>query len=236
MKYQGECLLPNECPFTDAHCHSRNCSGGDVVRVINLPDGVSDISTGQGGDVIFSAGIHPWNTMPDSDCGALIADLRRTIKKTNCAAVGECGLDTLRGAPMNVQKKIFECAAKLSFELGLPMIIHCVRAWNNIVSIHRKMSDGRKLPTWVIHGFRGSEKLADELISEGFVLSFGASLMKNEMPFFAKLEDSSFLLETDDSKLDVRDICSAAAQIRGTDVYTLRKTTFDTFRKIFMKG
>ena len=116
------------------------------------------------------------------------------------------------------------------------MIIHCVRAWNDILSIHRKMSGGRKLPPWVIHGFRGNEKLAEELISKGFVLSFGAPLMKNEMPFFAKLEDSSFLIETDDSKLDIRDIFSAAAHIRGTDVLTLKKTTFNTFRKIFMKG
>lgn len=228
--------MPNECPFTDAHCHNRNYSGGGIIRIINLPDGACDIPSGRGGDVIFSAGIHPWNTTADSDCGVLISDLRHTLEKADCAAVGECGLDTLKGAPMPVQKKIFEYAAELSFELGMPMIIHCVRAWNDILSIHRKMSGGRKLPPWVIHGFRGNEKLAEDLISKGFVLSFGAPLMKNEMPFFAKLEDSSFLIETDDSKLDIRDIFSAAAHIRGTDVLTLKKTTFNTFRKIFMKG
>ena len=49
------------------------------------------------------------------------------------------------------------------------MIIHCVRAWDEVLAVHKKLRPKMK---WMIHGFRGQARLANQLLSKGMYLSF----------------------------------------------------------------
>jgi len=55
---------------------------------------------------------------------------------------------------------------------------------------------------WIIHGFRGKETLAIQLINAGFYLSFGP--LYNREALKAAWIKRRLLAETDDSKTDIR--------------------------------
>lgn len=149
--------------FTDIHSHSRR---GPVI-LTNLPlMGVPDTAHGE---AWYSVGIHPWETAtvigPD-----VWGWLERTAADARVAAIGECGLDALRGAPLGDQESLFLRQAKLAGRLEKPLIIHCVRAWHRLLALRKELPDTVPL---IIHGFRGKPELARQLLDAGFSLSFG---------------------------------------------------------------
>ena len=84
-------------------------------------------------------------------------------------AIGEAGFDKLRGPSPELQRKVFEEQVAISEELKKPVVIHCVRAWDELLAVHKKLKP--KMP-WLIHGFRGNTELAAQLLSKGMYLSF----------------------------------------------------------------
>lgn len=79
-----------------------------------------------------------------------------------------------------------------------PLIIHCVKAYSELLEIHKK--ENPKQP-WIIHGFNKNKVLAQQLIDKGFYLSFGVALLKSKK-LQANLKNtplSQLFLETDDN-------------------------------------
>lgn len=105
-------------------------------------------------------GIHPWEA--DSDA---VFPADRHPK-----AIGECGLDALRGPSLEVQAEAFIRQIELSEAHGLPLIVHCVKAIEPLLRIRREM---RPVQPWLYHGFRGKPQQLMSLISAGFYVSFG---------------------------------------------------------------
>lgn len=58
---------------------------------------------------------------------------------------------------------------ELAADRSLPVIIHCVRTYNDLIPILRHYPH----VTPVIHGFTGSPELAERLLQAGGYLSFG---------------------------------------------------------------
>lgn len=152
------------CDFKDIHSHSHR--GPDVIT--NLPLlGIPDTTPGQ---AWYSAGIHPWET-----CAPISEDiwswLQTVAADCRVAAIGECGLDTLKGGPMPVQESVFLRQAIIASQYQKPLIIHCARAWHRLLALRKELPDNVPL---VIHGFRGKPQLAEQLLGAGFGLSFGS--------------------------------------------------------------
>jgi len=152
-------ILKNITEFSDIHSHaghSENC-----VVSLSLPEKVP-------AEGYFSVGIHPWDTerVTKSD----IENIRRLAGAENVVAIGECGLDALRGAPLPLQEEIFISQIAISEELGKPMIIHAVRTLQRLIELRRELKPGQR---WIIHGFRGKPQLAASLLRAGFDLSYG---------------------------------------------------------------
>ena len=94
----------------------------------------------------------------------------------------------------------FEEQVRWSVELGLPLMIHCRKAQNEMVTILKRYKD--QLPGGVFHCFTGNELEARELLQfDRFVLGIGGVLTfkKSHLPEVlpAVVPLSRIVLETD---------------------------------------
>lgn len=114
-----------------------------------------------------SIGIHPWYIY---NVREQVGRLEEWISHYGCVAVGEAGFDRAVPVPMALQQEAFLAQAGLSETLQKPLIIHCVKAWQELLDARKQV---RPAMPWIVHGFRGKKELAEQLLRQGFYLSFG---------------------------------------------------------------
>lgn len=186
--------------YYDIHTHKQNVNENEIViKSISYCDFKKDIIFRD--NVFFSIGIHPWDTENNSEIVidySLFEDLLKN--NTKIVAIGECGLDKLRGDRLQTQIDIFEYQVYLSEKYKKPLIIHCVKSWEEIVKVSKKTKPSQP---WIIHGFRGNKELATQLIKLGFYLSFGE---KFNIEAISATPRNKLFLETDVSHLSIYDI------------------------------
>jgi TatD DNase family protein len=192
-------------PLLDFHVHDAADRPG-VLAVRNRFPGMPPPPDGP-----FSAGLHPWHVdigRLDADLAAIAADIRHP----RCFAVGECGLDHRCETPRANQERAFAAQVALAAAAGLPMVIHCVRAWPEVIAARTECRPSRP---WVIHGFRGKADLARDLVRHGFMLSFGPALLAAPTlrDALAAIPPDHLFLETDDAPADLPALYAAAAAI-----------------------
>lgn len=99
-------------------------------------------------------------------------------------AIGEVGLDFYWSREFEKEQlEAFEAHVQWSVETQLPLMIHCRKAQNEMVTIIKRYS--KDLPGGVFHCFTGNEKEAAELLQfERFVLGVGGVLTfkKSHLP------------------------------------------------------
>ena len=161
----------------DFHTHNQQAAPGTAI--VNLPlDIVQQPETFRpvaGG--LYSAGIHPWWTEED-DVEALFVGLTQLLEHPQVVALGECGLDRLRGGSMELQEAVFCQQVTLSETLQKPLIIHCVRAFDILLQLKKRL---RPTQQWTIHGFRGRPDLSSAVARCG--LRFEFRKQRNEESF-----------------------------------------------------
>ncbi len=155
--------------------------------IINLPSVDAPAVEGY----LYSVGIHPWEA--DIATPELLQALRQRAAEPYIVAVGEGGLDRLRGPELSVQMPVFEAQARIADEVAKPLIIHSVRTIPEILSAHKRL---RPEVPWIIHGFRGGAEAARQILArDGVYISLGSRFR----PEVAGLIPPSRLLrETDD--------------------------------------
>ena len=115
-------------------------------------------------------------------------------------AIGEVGLDFYWSREFaEEQLEAFEEQVRWSVETRLPLMIHCRKAQNEMVSILKKYV--KELPGGVFHCFTGNNYEAEELLRfDGFVLGIGGVLTfkKSHLPeVLREVPLSRIVLETD---------------------------------------
>lgn len=121
--------------------------------------------------------------------------------KSDYIAIGEIGLDFYWSREFEKEQFVaFEKQVEWSCETGLPLMIHCRKAQNEMLHILRKWKD--KLPGGVFHCFTGNQQEAKELLEyDNFVLGIGgvstfkSSHLRDDLPAAVPLE--RIVLETD---------------------------------------
>lgn len=121
--------------------------------------------------------------------------------KSDYIAIGEIGLDFYWSREFEKEQlEAFEKQVEWSYETGLPLMIHCRKAQNEMLHILRKWKD--KLPGGVFHCFTGNQQEAKELLEyDNFVLGIGgvstfkSSHLPEDLPAAVPLE--RIVLETD---------------------------------------
>ena len=173
---------------------------------------------------LYAVGLHPWyiDTNDREVTNLLFAKVRQLASRKKVVAIGETGLDNMvakSAGDYSYQQELFISHIQLSEEVQKPLIVHCVKAWNDILQIRRSIQPSM---SWIIHGFRGKESLARQLIGAGLYLSFGPRYNREALQ--ATWEQRRLFLETDDSPLDIRDVYRQVANELNINEQELSKT------------
>lgn len=125
-------------------------------------------------------GIHPWAVRSEPSANAArLTELRGFLRdaRRRPAAIGEIGLDKAGGKEnFQEQLEVFRRQAEWAGELGLPIVLHCVRAYAETAAVLReslfpgggRAAEGR---AGLVHGFWGSAEICREWLKLGFYIS-----------------------------------------------------------------
>ena len=109
--------------FTDFHTHDQQAP---LPAVIQVPtDSLLRPAEWQPRPgATYSVGIHPWDVTPDAPLQRLFEGFEKLAARPETVAIGECGLDRLRGDYAS-QNAVFIRQAEYAEALSKPVIIHC---------------------------------------------------------------------------------------------------------------
>lgn len=147
---------------------------------------------------ILSAGIHPWWVTPDWE-----TDFQHVVRwgqNPQVLWIGETGLDKLKGPDLALQREAFKAHINLSEELKKPLIIHCVKAIDELLAL-KKLFHPEQI--WMFHGFRGKPQQMQQLIKAGIHISFGAQFNAESLH---SCPTEFRHIETDDSGLSLEEV------------------------------
>ncbi len=98
---------------------------------------------------------------------------KKLAQDSKVVAIGECGLDYYRlgEETKKRQKAAFLEQTELAKEIGKPLMIHCRKAFADLISVLGSRAFSPK--PGIIHFFSGTKENAEKLLDMGFSFSFG---------------------------------------------------------------
>ncbi|WP_129125190.1 TatD family hydrolase [Geomonas oryzae] len=190
-------------------------------------------------------GVHPMHA--DRLTPATLSELRRYAQ---CAtAIGEIGLDYLLPSPSReVQQEAFRAQLEIAREAGLPVLLHCRRAFDDLIAIIREA--GIHAFGGVMHSFSGSPETARTCLRLGLHISLSGTVTylnaRRPVDVAAAVPLERLLLETDAPDLPPEPFrgevnvpahllatALRVAQIRDIPVEELARITSDNARRLF---
>ena len=222
--------LPVPEDYIDIHTHDGAVTDPGIFTVISLMahEGKQPVNIKS---VAYTFGIHPW-FLTESSHDLQIAEVIEAAIDPSVIAIGEAGFDRLKGPSPDLQRRTFEEQVSVAEEHNKPVVIHCVRAWDELLQAHKRLKPSKP---WMVHGFRGNKELAAQLISKNMFLSFwfdfiirpeAAKLIKN-------LPAERIFLETDGSGVDIRDIYIKVSADLEITVNKLKRIIYKNFVDLF---
>ena len=153
----------NQSRYINIHGH-RQANNIEEWVMMNLmakdfpPD---DIENGY-----YSVGFHPYNVGKVNEQETL-GRVRKAVTHPRILAIGEIGLDKSIEASMEDQLRIFETQVKIAESANLPVILHVVRSFNEMLDF---MKGHQPVVPMIIHGYNGGVQMAGELVKAGFLI------------------------------------------------------------------
>ena len=200
-------------------------------------------------NVYISFGVHPNEATEQVLEYSHLKELASSHKKV--IAIGETGLDYFRSEgedSLIIQQKNFITHMEIAKELQKPLIIHTRDARDDTLKMlkeHNAQNAGG-----IIHCFTEDWDFAKQALDIGFYISFsGIVTFKNAKQIqevAKKIPLDRMLIETDSPYLapvphrgkpnfpkHVVHVAEYIADLRGSDIYEIGKTTTDNFNTLF---
>lgn len=209
--------------FINIHGH-RQASSIEEWVMMNLmakdfpPD---DIENGY-----YSVGFHPYN-IGRVDEDETLNRVKKAVEHPRVLAIGEIGLDKSIEPAMEDQLRIFKKQVEIAESAGLPVVLHVVRAFNEMIEFMRAQ---QPVVPMIIHGYNGSPQMAEALVKAGFMISFGEAITGDHSKIVEALQKvpaEMLFLETDEGDMDIREIYHFASEVKGISVDHLRMQIFE---------
>jgi len=182
--------------FVDIHTHNQVPSGFHTIRNLTFTEAEKIFNSKDKG--YFSVGFHPCHVNVFTTESMSI--LEKWATDSRLVSIGECGLDKNSPVSLDKQLYVFEQQILLSEKVEKPLIIHCVRCFNELFELKKKLNPHR---LWIIHGFRGKPEMAKQALKNGCALSFGEHF--NSQSVRLTPIDKLFV-ETDESLLPIYEV------------------------------
>ncbi len=210
--------------FINIHTHQANQEGSLCIQNLHERFGSQSLPT------YCSMGLHPWHIEANS-FSQLLEELKLYSRKENVLAIGECGLDRLCSTDFKLQENVFRQQIAWANEIAKPLIIHCVRAHREAITILKEMNN---IMPVVFHGFNNNETIAHLLLNEGYYLSFGKSLFNPSLQaLFCSIPNAYIFLENDDSEIPIENIYRQASKLKNISADTLSLQLQKNTTKVF---
>ena len=219
-------------------------------------------------EVWATVGVHPESLTPEfSNLQLSITnELLNLIKNEKVVAVGECGLDYAegmqdtpprspsghlggedgnRGENRDRQKELFRINVEAARETGLPLVVHCRNAFEDIWERVKNAGVVGQMHCWT-----GNEEWMKKFVEAGWYISFGGILtFKNSRDLrevAGKVPEDKLLVETDapylapepvrgskNTPANVKYVVACLAEIRGLSIQSMSKITSENTRRLF---
>ncbi|MCE7044325.1 TatD family hydrolase [Dyadobacter sp. CY312] len=206
--------------------HSHSCRQTDAFCIRNVHSNFDQEMDGQS----VSLGLHPWY-LNSTDFEQQFASLKKNASRPEVFAIGECGLDKITPTTWDLQLTAFQRQIILAEELSKPIIIHCVKAFNEVLSELKHV----QIPV-IFHGINNKLSIIQPVMDAGYYLSFGKSLLSSNASIqetFIKTPLSQVFLETDDLESDISEIYKLAAQIKNVSEKEIVLQLENNFSNVF---
>ena len=192
----------------DVHSHNYPIIPGTAI--VQLTPEAFHPQTGH----FYSVGLHPWDIR--DDWRTQMSKLLVMALHTHVVMIGETGLDKKNSStPIDVQMEVFREHIRLSELIRKPLIVHCVKAFDELLAIRKEMKAQRP---WIIHGFRGGIEQWKQLHRAGLYMSIGHSYN----PELIKTIDPEHLLLESDVFNDIETIYDLVSSTNNLEVSTLK--------------
>ena len=219
----------NSVPFVDVHTHP-NRMESETIIVQNIYPGESFAAfTGRN---FYSVGLHPWHLKTVKENNEMLHLVEDALEFEHVCFVGECGLDKKIEVDFEEQKRVFRAHAMIAEEFKRPLIIHCVKAYNEIFEIHEKLHPEM---AWIMHGYNGSVELTKQMGKRGIFFSFGKSIFDDRSKSVESLKClpmEKIFFETDEYDRDVDKIYEKAALLKNVTLEILKTEIWSNFNRI----
>jgi len=212
--------------YIDIHTHAPWRS--DVIQIRDFSDRAKEPDNKR----YFSAGLHPW-FIRNAGLKEDLYKLEKHLQHPNCIAIGECGLDKLSKIDFSLQIRVFKEQIRLSEKYQKPLILHVVKAFNELIEIRKEMHVKQ---TWIVHGFNGSVQLANQLLAVNMFLSFGFRLQDPSSKATKALRNiplNRVFFETDVSDIAIEEIYNHASLCLGADLKTIENQLYANLEHVF---
>lgn len=219
-------------PFIDIHTHQIPAGEGELFIKNLFPADEMDLLPPGG---FYSAGLHPWHLTNNHDHKSQLETLETKIQLPEVVAVGECGLDKLANTESQLQLDIFVTQCRMAETVNKPVVIHCVRSYNEIFHLKRKLKPS--VP-WILHGYSGNSMITNQLVPLGFYFSLGKMFFYNEQEaslIAGKIPPEQLFFETDEWKKPVSEVYRRFARLKGTGEEELKEQIMWNFRNVFIR-
>ena len=219
--------FPQQGDYIDIHVHGGTPASG-IFILESLMAHEEKIPANTPG-VAYTYGIHPW-FLTEDNYKQLLLSVESSVINPEIIAIGEAGFDRLRGPSPELQYSVFEEQVYISEKIKKPIVIHCVRAWEELLAVHKKI---RPEMPWLIHGFRGNVELAAQLLSKGMFLSFWFDFVirPESGSLLRTLPTDRIFLETDGAEVDIRTIYNKVATDLDLPVDELKSIIIKNFNR-----
>ncbi len=185
----------------DCHTHSNKA---EAIINARLSDFKPEIGR------LYSVGLHPWDIDENKAETVLKTVLGISSGCDQVVAIGETGLDSLIDTPLSIQTNLLRKHIELSETLNKPLILHCVRCSNDIITLHREYTPHM---AWIMHGFRSNYNVLKQLLNESDIyISIGEKFNEEAVKL---IPDNRLLVETDESNLTIDEIIEKIAATRN---------------------
>ncbi|MCC6414003.1 MAG: TatD family hydrolase [Saprospiraceae bacterium] len=178
-----------------------------------------------------SFGLHP-RYLPDANLSPALAWLNDRLP--GAVAVGEAGLDKLCDTPWERQVEAFDHCIEAATQHHLPLIIHCVRAYDEVLAQLKKHQFNQPV---IFHGFDKHPNTARQLLAAGCYLSFGSALFRENSHAAEALRvcpERRYFLETDMGAVALIEVYKRAANLRGVRKKELEAALWKLGKEVFL--
>lgn len=200
----------------------------ETILCVNVDANTEDLED----DLPCSVGVSPKSIDEDVDDVLFIA--QDLASESTVIAIGGCGLDRAIRVGWTDQMRVFEDQVSFSELHCKPMIIHCIRAHADFITLRRELQSAQP---WVIHGFDKGPDMLERITDAGLYVSFGVAVMQADSPAaqsVTAINASRLFLESDQSsECTIKDIYARVAGLRGISVEELSVQIQQNFDVVF---